>query len=104
MSAPQDNPGAAPLTAREFVGRAFRKFLHENFAGPAQVARAYTVDQRTAEYWWRGAHVPNGVVVCLSFGMFPDSAARHLRLVVDNPAPEGPQPLRLAVAEDRRRA
>jgi hypothetical protein len=70
---------------REIVAEGFRSFLHENFSGPYQVARAFYVEDRTAEYWWQGKHVPNGVMVCLAFGMHPDSAARHLRLVVDNP-------------------
>jgi hypothetical protein len=65
---------------REIVAEGFRSFLHENFSGPYHVARAFYVEDRTAEYWWQGKHAPNGVMVCLAFGMYPESAARHLRL------------------------
>jgi hypothetical protein len=89
----QTGTPARPPHPQEFFAEAFRNFLHENYRDPYQVARAFYVEARTAQYWWSGRHVPNGLIVAMAFGMHPASAARHLRLVVDNPQPvERPRP------------
>lgn len=88
----------APKSAKELAVIAFRNFLHENFAGPKQVARAFYVELRTAENWWTGRNRASAEIIMLAYGMSPASAARHLTLVVDNPQTiESPSPdVRLA--------
>lgn len=84
---------AAPRDPCTYAAEAFRQFLSENFRSAGQVARCFFVDERTARNWLAGTHPPRGHIVMMAFGMYPDSAARHLRLAVDNPEPiDRPQP------------
>jgi hypothetical protein len=102
-AAPDSGRAAAALHPREFVAQQFAAFLRENYRSEYQVARAFYVDERTAGYWMAGRHCPNGVVICLAFGLHPQSAARHLQLVVSNPQPLDRPALRIS-ADERRMA
>ena len=90
--------GPTEASARDFFAAAFVRFLNENFRSVQQVAAAFGVRERTAEYWLAGRTLPSGVIVAHAFTYYPESAARHLRLVVDNPAPAGPGGKRAARA------
>lgn len=89
MAGSQDRVGRPPRSfreARDALGEGFRHFLHENFASPEEVATAFGVRARTAEFWWAGKHIPNGTVVGIALGLRPESAMRHLavRIAADS--------------------
>lgn len=87
------------VSAKELAVIQFQKFLHENFAGPKQVARAFYVEERTAENWWSARNRASAEVIMMAFGIAPTSAMAHLRLVIDNPQPvETPRATVRAVA------
>lgn len=80
-------PSGAALSAKELAVVGFQKFLHENFASPKQVARAFYVEERTAENWWAARNRASAEIIMLAHGMAPASAKRHLTLVIENAQP-----------------
>ena len=74
-----DFPAAREAWAyRAWFTQAWQAYVRANFAGPAAVARAFHVDDRTARDWWHGRCGPSGAFVAMAFQITPDRAAAHL--------------------------
>lgn len=63
MSAGMFSDAQAVTEYRRNFARRWARVLHQHFHGPAQVARAFGVDDSTAENWWAGANAPQGWVI-----------------------------------------
>jgi hypothetical protein len=63
---------------RAWFTQAWRTYVRATFEGPAAVARAFHVDDRTARDWWHGRCGPSGAFVAMAFAVMPDRAAAHL--------------------------